>query len=87
MGRGMVKNLVEKGDFTAPLAIYNRTTARSEKLTEALPPGKTKVVKSIEDAVAAADINPAVSSSQISHSDLFDPANPQQQFVPQPRAI
>ena len=43
MGRGMVKNLVEKGDFTSPLAIYNRTTARSEKLAEALPSDKVKV--------------------------------------------
>src|SRR4051812_45125661 len=56
MGRGMVKNIVEKGSFTSPLAIYNRTTARSEKLVSALPSGKTKVVTSIEDAVADADI-------------------------------
>jgi len=37
MGRGMVKNIVEKGTYTSPLAIYNRTTARSEKLASTLP--------------------------------------------------
>ena len=56
MGRGMVKNIIEKGSFTSPLAIYNRTTARSEKLASTLPSGKIKVVTSIEDAVANADI-------------------------------
>ncbi|KAM0718521.1 hypothetical protein Q7P37_005591 [Cladosporium fusiforme] len=56
MGRGMVKNIVEKGAFTEPLAIYNRTTARSEQLASTLPSGKTKVVTSIEDAVSHADI-------------------------------
>lgn len=56
MGRGMVKNIVEKGSFTSPLAIYNRTTARSEKLASTLPSDKTKVVTSIEEAVNAADI-------------------------------
>jgi 3-hydroxyisobutyrate dehydrogenase-like beta-hydroxyacid dehydrogenase len=56
MGRGMVKNIVEKGSFTSPLAIYNRTTARSEKLASTLPSDRTKVVTSIEEAVADADI-------------------------------
>ncbi|KAK4548362.1 hypothetical protein LTR36_010232 [Oleoguttula mirabilis] len=56
MGRGMVKNVVEKGTYTAPLAIYNRTTARAETLASSLPSGKAKVVSSIEDAVKEADI-------------------------------
>lgn len=56
MGRGMVKNIVEKGTFTSPLAIYNRTPARSEKLASTLPSDRTKVVTSIEEAVADADI-------------------------------
>lgn len=56
MGRGMVKNLAEKGTYSAPLAVYNRTTARSEKLVSTLPSDKAKVVTSIEDAVSAADI-------------------------------
>lgn len=56
MGRGMVKNIVEKGTYSAPLAIYNRTTERAEKLASSLPSGKTKVVKSIEEAVSQGDI-------------------------------
>lgn len=56
MGRGMVKNLVEKGEYTAPLLIYNRTAARSEKLASTLPSEKVKVITSIEEAVDSADI-------------------------------
>jgi 3-hydroxyisobutyrate dehydrogenase-like beta-hydroxyacid dehydrogenase len=56
MGRGMVKNLAEKGSFSGPVAIYNRTTARSEKLVDSLPAGKGKVATSIADAVKDADI-------------------------------
>lgn len=56
MGRGMVKNIVEKGDIDKPVIIYNRTTARAEKLSSSLPSGKTKVVTSIDDAVSPADI-------------------------------
>ena len=56
MGRGMVKNIVEKGKFSGSVAIYNRTTARAEKLASTLPSGKTKVVTSIDEAVKGADI-------------------------------
>nr|POF00970.1 putative oxidoreductase [Quercus suber] len=56
MGRGMVKNLVEKGDYTAPLFIYNRTTARAEQLASTLPSGKVQVASTIANAVANADI-------------------------------
>lgn len=56
MGRGMVKNLVEKGQYTAPLLIYNRTAARTEKLISTLPQGKAKAITSIADAVKGADI-------------------------------
>ncbi|KAK6432236.1 hypothetical protein LTR95_011595 [Oleoguttula sp. CCFEE 5521] len=56
MGRGMVKNIVEKGNFAAPLGIYNRTTARSEKLASTLPSDKVKILTSIGDAVSQADI-------------------------------
>ena len=51
----MVKNLVEKGDYTAPILIYNRTTARAEKLVSTLPSGKAKVATSIAEAVKEAD--------------------------------
>ncbi|KAF2235638.1 hypothetical protein EV356DRAFT_444624 [Viridothelium virens] len=56
MGRGMVKNLVEKGNLDKPLIIYNRTPKRAEDLSAKLPAGKTKVATSIDSAVKPADI-------------------------------
>ncbi|EME38412.1 hypothetical protein DOTSEDRAFT_48638 [Dothistroma septosporum NZE10] len=56
MGRGMVKNLVEKGHYTAPVLIYNRTAARTQKLVSTLPDDKAKAITSIEEAVKGADI-------------------------------
>ncbi|KAL2129532.1 hypothetical protein VTI74DRAFT_7638 [Chaetomium olivicolor] len=56
MGRGMCKNLVEKGNLDQPLMLYNRTKQRSIELSEKLTPGKTEVVDSIADGVAKADI-------------------------------
>jgi 3-hydroxyisobutyrate dehydrogenase-like beta-hydroxyacid dehydrogenase len=52
----MVKNLAEKGTFEGPIAVYNRTTARTEKLVSSLPSGKAKVVTSVPEAVEHADI-------------------------------
>ncbi|CAJ2513747.1 Uu.00g018660.m01.CDS01 [Anthostomella pinea] len=56
MGRGMCKNLVEKGNLDKPLIIYNRTKKRSEDLAAKLPKGKTEIVDSIEEGVKKADI-------------------------------
>ncbi|KAL3418344.1 6-phosphogluconate dehydrogenase 2 [Phlyctema vagabunda] len=58
MGRGMCKNLVEKGPLPddKPLLIYNRTSKRATDLSEALPQGKSRVVSSISSIVQAADI-------------------------------
>jgi 3-hydroxyisobutyrate dehydrogenase-like beta-hydroxyacid dehydrogenase len=56
MGRGMTKNIVEKGTYTSPLLLYNRTTARAEKLASSLPSDKVKVASSIEECVNDADI-------------------------------
>jgi 3-hydroxyisobutyrate dehydrogenase-like beta-hydroxyacid dehydrogenase len=56
MGRGMCKNLVEKGKLSYPLIIYNRTASRSESLADRLGPSKTKVATTIQEAVSAADI-------------------------------
>lgn len=56
MGRGMIKNIVEKGKYTSPLLIYNRTTSRAEKLASSLPSDKVKVAESIEECVNGADI-------------------------------
>ncbi|KAK3704776.1 hypothetical protein LTR37_013607 [Vermiconidia calcicola] len=59
MGRGMIKNIVEKGTYSAPLLIYNRTSARAEKLAASFPDDKQEKVKiaySIEECVKEADI-------------------------------
>jgi len=50
------KNLVEKGDLSQPLILFNRTNTRAEQLSEKLGKDKTKVASSIEDAVTSADI-------------------------------
>ncbi|KAI1821893.1 NAD binding domain of 6-phosphogluconate dehydrogenase-domain-containing protein [Xylaria intraflava] len=55
MGRGMCKNLVEKGGLEKPLLLYNRTKKRAEDLAATLPAGKTEVVDSIEEGVKKAD--------------------------------
>ncbi|KAI0875231.1 NAD binding domain of 6-phosphogluconate dehydrogenase-domain-containing protein [Hypoxylon argillaceum] len=56
MGRGMCKNLVEKGNLEKPLILYNRTKKRAEDLAATLPAGKTEVVDSIAEGVKKADI-------------------------------
>ncbi|KAH7072567.1 NAD binding domain of 6-phosphogluconate dehydrogenase-domain-containing protein [Paraphoma chrysanthemicola] len=60
MGRGMCKNLVEKGNLDKPLILYNRTKARSDELAEKISSdvgsGKTKVVETINEAAKEADI-------------------------------
>lgn len=54
MGRGMCKNLVEKGNLSQPLIIYNRTTSKAEALASKL--GHSTVAPSLDEAVAKADI-------------------------------
>lgn len=50
----MCKNLVEKGNLTNPLIIYNRTTKRAEDLSAKI--GNSTVASSIQDAASKADI-------------------------------
>ena len=52
----MCKNLVEKGDLDKPLIIFNRTQKRATDLNAQLPPGKSTVASSLEEAVSKADI-------------------------------
>jgi len=52
----MCKNLVEKGNLHKPLIIFNRTHKRATDLNAKLPPGKSTVASSLEEAVAKADI-------------------------------
>lgn len=56
MGRGMCKNLVEKGNLDKPLILYNRTQSRSHDLSAKLGSSKTKVAPTIQDAIQDADI-------------------------------
>lgn len=52
----MCKNLVEKGNLSTPLILYNRTTKRSEDLASSLGATKAKAVDSINDVVKASDM-------------------------------
>jgi len=56
MGRGMCKNIVERGDLDKPLLIFNRTNKRAVDLSQKLPSGKSSVVSTIEEAVSRSDI-------------------------------
>jgi 3-hydroxyisobutyrate dehydrogenase-like beta-hydroxyacid dehydrogenase len=53
----MCKNIVEKGNLSSPLIIYNRTASRADSFSESLGgPSKATAVSSIPDAVKPADI-------------------------------
>jgi len=52
----MCKNLVEKGQLSSPLIIFNRTEKRARDLSSKLPSGKSTLVSSIEEAVSKSDI-------------------------------
>lgn len=52
----MCKNLVEKGNLSQPLLVFNRTTKRAEDLVAKLPQGKAKIATTIPEAVSPADI-------------------------------
>lgn len=50
----MCKNLVEKGNLSEPLLIYNRTVSRAEELSAQI--GHSTVAGSIDDLVSKSDI-------------------------------
>lgn len=50
----MCKNLVEKGQLSKPLIIYNRTKKRADDLAAKL--GSGKVASSVEEVVNGADV-------------------------------
>ncbi|CAI6335584.1 unnamed protein product [Periconia digitata] len=56
MGRGMCRNLVEKGGLDKPLILYNRTRKRADDLSAELGADKAKAVASVADAVKNVDI-------------------------------
>ncbi|KAL9092086.1 MAG: hypothetical protein Q9159_001085 [Coniocarpon cinnabarinum] len=56
MGRGMAKNLAEKGKLSQPLAVFNRTTKRAEDFVAAREADQAKVVTHMDDVVKSSDI-------------------------------
>ena len=54
--QGMCKNLVEKGNLSEPLIIFNRTPKRSQDLAAALGPSTVEIAPSIPEGVSKADI-------------------------------
>lgn len=52
----MCKNLVEKGNLSSPLLLYNRSTQRAVDLSDKLPHGKTEVVESLAGGVSKAQV-------------------------------
>ncbi|CAF9932437.1 MAG: hypothetical protein HETSPECPRED_008360 [Heterodermia speciosa] len=54
MGQAMCKNLVQKGNLSSPLVLYNRTAKRANELSDRV--GNCIVSSSITNAVADADI-------------------------------
>ncbi|KAL8338838.1 hypothetical protein RB598_007239 [Gaeumannomyces tritici] len=75
MGRGMCKNIVEKGNLDKPLLLYNRTQKRAEELKATLPEGKAEVVADLAAAVAKADIIfSCVANDQVAEATLLGPS-------------
>ncbi|KAL8641059.1 MAG: hypothetical protein Q9228_002091 [Teloschistes exilis] len=56
MGRGMCKNLVEKGQLVHPLIISNRTLQRAHDLQSKFPSGKSTVAPNVAEAASRSDI-------------------------------
>ncbi|KFH44577.1 putative oxidoreductase-like protein [Hapsidospora chrysogenum ATCC 11550] len=56
MGRGMCKNIVEKGSLKSPLLLFNRSRERAVELSAKLTPGRTQVVETMTEGVTRADI-------------------------------
>lgn len=52
----MTKNIVEKGNLTSPLLLYNRSVSRTTELSKKLGSDKTEVVENLVDGVAKADV-------------------------------
>lgn len=52
----MCKNIVEKGNLSSPLLIYNRSIKRTQEYHQTLPSGKATVVENLVDAVPKADV-------------------------------
>ncbi|KAK7927938.1 hypothetical protein PG985_004936 [Apiospora marii] len=56
MGRGMSKNLAEKGSLDKPLLVYNRTKKRADDLVAKVGSDKAEALDSVEDGVKRSSI-------------------------------
>ncbi|KAH8887223.1 NAD(P)-binding protein [Thozetella sp. PMI_491] len=56
IGRGMSKNLVEKGNLDQPLLLYNRSSQRSIELQAQLGTHRTEIVNTVAEGIAKADV-------------------------------
>jgi 3-hydroxyisobutyrate dehydrogenase-like beta-hydroxyacid dehydrogenase len=52
----MCKNIIEKGNLTSPLVVFNRSIKRAEEFQSTMAQGTVKVASSIAEAVSEADI-------------------------------
>lgn len=75
MGRGMCKNIVEKGNLDKPLLLYNRSQQRAEELKATFPEGKAEVASDLAAAVAKADIVfSCVANDEAAEATLLGPS-------------
>lgn len=56
IGRGMAKNIAEKGKLDSPLLLFNRTKQRATDLCAQIAPGKAEVAPSLEAGASQADV-------------------------------
>lgn len=67
----MAKNIVEKGEFSSPLLLYNRSTKKALELVATLPAGKAEVVESLELGIPKADVVFTCVANDDAVQDLF----------------
>ena len=70
----MCKNLVEKGNLSAPLVVYNRSVSKATEFVNQQPIGTYAVASSVEAAVASADIIFACLADDAAISDTLTTA-------------
>src|ERR1700749_1881175 len=70
----MCRNLVEKGNLSKPLILYNRSAARAEALSEQIGKEKTQVATSVEEAVKDADIIFSCVANDVAIKEIIDAA-------------
>lgn len=56
MGRGMVRNIIQKHPLQSPLLIYNRTASRTLSFAATLPPSCIQIATSIPELASASTI-------------------------------